>query len=144
MTHEYEGHYSTKHANGATYDPALADALTDSAEDGRVTCAAAFDLAEAFKATPAEVGKTADLLELRIIKCQLGLFGYTPEKRIVKPAENVSADVRERVLEAVVDGRIGCAACWKIADTLGLAKMTVSGACEGLGLKVNDCQLGAF
>ena len=144
MTHEYAGHYSMKHPDGTTYDPDLADAITDIAEDGRVTCVAAFDLAEAFEVAPSEVGKTADLLEYRIIRCQLGLFGYSPEKRIVKAAEQVPDDLRSRVLGAATDGRISCAACWEIAETLGLGKLTVSGACEGLGLKVNACQLGAF
>lgn len=144
MPHEYAGHYSAKHPDGTAYDPALADALRKRAEDDRITCAAAFEVAEAVGATPEEVGKTADLLEYRIIKCQLGLFGYSPEKRIVKPADHVPDDLRERLLEAVADGKISCAAVWDIADELGLARMTVSGACEGLGLKVGPCQIGAF
>jgi len=144
MTHEYAGHYGAKHPAGTTYDPALAAALEERAADGRITCAAAFDVAGSLRVTPLDVGKTADLLELRIIKCRLGLFGYAPEKRIVRPAEHVPDDLRERLLGAVVDGRISCKACWEIAETLGLEKTAVSGACEALGLKVGLCQLGAF
>jgi len=144
MPHEYAGHYSTKHPDGTAYDPALADALRERAEDGRITCVAAFEVADALEAAPADVGKTADLLEYRITKCQLGLFGYSPNKRIVKPAEHVPDDLRERLLASAANGKISCAAVWEIADALSLAKMTVSGACEGLGLKVGPCQIGAF
>lgn len=144
MTHEDAGHYRAKHPDGTLYDPALADALTERAEDDRVTCTAAFDLVETFKVAASEVGKTADLLEFRITECQLGLFGYSPEKRIVKPAEEVSDDLRDHLLGAAADGRITCAVCWNIARTLGLEKMAVSEACEKLGLKVKNCQLGAF
>jgi hypothetical protein len=144
MTHEDAGHYSAKHPAGTLSDPALAAALAERAEDGRITCTAAHDLAETFKVAPSEVGKTADLLEYRIIRCQLGLYGYSPGKRIVKAAEEVSDDLRDRLLGAVTDGRIGCASCWKIAQTLGIEKLAVSAACERLGLKVKRCQLGAF
>ncbi len=144
MTHEAAGHYSAKHPEGTLYDAALAAALADTAEDGRITCTAAHGLAETFKVAPSEIGKTADLLEYRIIKCQLGLYGYSPEKRIVKAAEDVSDDLRDRLLAAATGGRISCASCWKIARTLGVEKMAVSGACEHLGLKVKHCQLGAF
>jgi hypothetical protein len=144
MTHEAAGHYAAKHPDGTLHDPALAAALKERAEDGRITCVAAHDLAEAFKVPSSEVGKTADLLEYRIIQCQMGLYGYSPEKRIVKAAERVSDDLRDRVLGAADDGRISCASCWEIARTLGIERMAVSAACERLGLKVKRCQLGAF
>ncbi len=144
MTHEDEGHYSAKHPHGTPADPALAAALTQTAQDGRVSCTAAHELAAAFKVAPAEVGKTADLLELRIVECQMGLFGYSPEKRIVKPADEVSDELRDSLQRYAANGRISCATCWKIADDLGLEKMTVSSACERLGIKVRHCQLGAF
>jgi len=144
MPHEFAGHYSTKHPKGTTYDPALAAALRDRAEDGCITCSQAHELAEAFAVPPSEVGKTADLLELRITKCQMGLFGYSPEKRLVKPAEHVSQELRARIEAAAKDGRITCSACWAIAKDCGLGKMQISAACERMGLKVKDCQIGAF
>jgi len=144
MTHEDAGHYSAKHPDGALCDPAIATALAAKAEDGRIRCDAAHVIAAAFGAGPSEIGRTADLLEYHIVECQLGLFGYSPEKRIVKPAEEVSDDLRDRLLKTTGDGRISCASCWKIADTLGVEKMTVSSACEALGIKVKHCQLGAF
>ncbi len=90
------------------------------------------------------MGKTADLLEYRIVECQMGLFGYSPEKRIVRAPEHIDQPLREQLERYAADGRINCATCWKIAADLGLEKMAVSSACEGLGIKVKNCQLGAF
>ena len=144
MPHEYAGHYSTKHPQGTPPNQAIAQALGQVAVDSRVTCTAAHAVAKKLGVAPAEVGKTADLLEIRVIECQMGLFGYSPEKRIVKPAESVESPLRERIEAATNDGRITCAACWKIAGDLGLAKMAVASACEAMGLKVKNCQIGAF
>ncbi len=144
MPHEYAGKYSTKHPAGTASNPAIADALKEVAEDGRVTCAAALGLATDFGVTPAEIGRTADLLECRITKCQLGLFGYSPEKRIVKAADHISEELQNQLQHHTADGRITCASCWKIAEMLGIDKMGVSGACERLKIKVKHCQVGAF
>jgi hypothetical protein len=137
-------HYRAKHPQGATPDPALSRALSDIAENGRFTCAAAIRLAGRLGIDPGELGTTADLLELRIIRCQLGLFGYEPEKRIVKPAEEVLVDLRERLGAAIVDGKVSCASLWEIAEELGMEKMDVSGACESLKVRITPCMLGAF
>jgi hypothetical protein len=144
MTREDVGKYRLKHPASTAPDPAIAAALAELGEDGRITCPAAFAVAATQGVTPAAVGKTADLLEYRIVACDLGLFGYWPEKRIVKPVETIAADLACGVAENTVEGCITCAACWELAQTLGLEKMAVSGACEALGLKVVDCQLGAF
>jgi hypothetical protein len=137
-------HYRAKHPQGTICDPDLAPALSEIAEDGRITCAAACRLAETLGVDPAELGKAADLLELRIIRCQLGLFGYEPEKRIVRPAETVSGHLRERLEATIVEGKISCASLWETAESLGLEKLDVSAACEHLKVKVTPCKLGAF
>jgi hypothetical protein len=94
--------------------------------------------------SPAEVGFTTDILEIRIVKCQLGLHGFYPEKRIVKPAENVSQTLEKAIRDSLVDGKLDCAGAWDIAKRLGIARMDVSSACEGLKIKISSCQLGAF
>jgi hypothetical protein len=144
MPHEYAGHYRTKHPQGTPSDPAIAAALEAVASDSRLSCTAAHEVAEKLSVAPAEVGKTADLLELRVVECQMGLFGYAPEKRTVKPAQEIPSELRESIEKATVNGRITCAACWKIARDLSVKKMTVSCACEAMGLKVKNCQIGAF
>lgn len=144
MTRQDAGKYRAKHPSDATPDPAIAAALAETVQDGRLTCAAAFAAAEALGVAPSAVGTTADLLEYRIVACQLGLFGYSPEKRIVTPAEAVSDDLRERLERDTVNGRISCDACWDTARAVGIPKLAVAAACERLGLKVSPCQLGAF
>ena len=93
---------------------------------------------------PADVGVAIDLLELRIGKCQLGLFGYSPQRRAVKPALNVSPELEEALKKRLVDNRVSCLSCWEIAKELSLARMDVSAACESLNIKIASCQLGAF
>ena len=144
MTHEDAGKYRAKHPAGTTHDPTIAAALRAKVEGGRIGCAVAHALAAEFAVTPAEIGKTADLLEYRISRCQMGLFGYSPEKKVVKAAESVSAELAGLLRQTAVDAKIDCASCWKIADDNKLERMSVAAACERLGLKVTHCQLGAF
>lgn len=144
MTHEDAGHYRIKHPAGTTCDPTLADALAQKAPDDRLSCTAAHQVAAAAQVAPAEIGKTADLLELRIVECQMGLFGYSPEKRIVRPAPEIAPGLRAAIDQRTIDGIIGCSSCWQIAAALGITKMAVASACEALGLKIKPCQLGAF
>ncbi len=145
MTHEYEGRYREKHARGSQVDSSLAKRLGEKARDGRLTCSSAFTVAAATGASPGEIGRTADLLELRITKCQLGLFGYGSERRnIVEPAETVSEELEQALREAVVNGRLPCEKAWEIAEQFGLSKMEIASACERLKLRLGLCQLGTF
>lgn len=143
MTREDAGKYKAKHPAAAEADPAIAAALTEQQRAGRITCATAFQVAERLGVAPAVVGKTIDLLNYRILECQLGLFGYSPEKSIVRPLEQVPETLRDRLLGFAGAG-ISCASCWKLADALQTEKMTVAAACDTLGIKIEHCQLGAF
>ena len=102
------------------------------------------EIASELVVKPHDVGKTADLLEMRLSKCQLGLFGYQPVKRIVKSTKQISTDLEHGIQEGLEDGRLPCITAWKIAEELGLRKMEVSSACQSLGIKISSCQLGAF
>jgi len=144
MTRHDAGKYAAKHPPDASLDPVLAEALTRAASNGEVTCAAAFRVVEQIGVSPAAVGQALDLLEYRITKCQLGLFGWGPQKKIVGAAPEVAEDLRLALEGASEEGVISCAACWKIAEKLGLSKLTVAAACDHLRLKVTPCQLGAF
>lgn len=144
MTHEDAGKYSQKHGSDAQIDPAIKAEIVKKARNGELACAAAFQIAEALGIPPADVGKTLDLLEFRINKCQLGLFGYKPEKKAVKPEKQVSRQMEEAVRNALVDGKLACSEAWRIARRLNVPKMSVSSACEALGIKIKHCQLGAF
>jgi hypothetical protein len=144
MTHEFSGHYAAKHPPGTEADGRIADAVRASAKDGKLSCAAAHRIATDLGVHPSEVGKTLDLLEFRIVKCQLGLFGYQPEKKIVAPAETVAPELRDALTAALVDDRLPCKSAWTIADRFGVTRMAVAAACEKMNLRVSPCQLGAF
>jgi putative aminopeptidase FrvX len=80
---------------------------------------------------------------LSLAKCQLGLFGYTPKKKIVK-SQPPTPKLKQLIIAKQKDNRLGCSAAWEIAADLNLSKMAVSGACEALNIRIKPCQLGAF
>jgi hypothetical protein len=144
MTHEDRGHYAGKHPPGRSRDQKIVDALTSAVSDNTIPCAAAFRVAAELNESPGEVGFTIDTLEYTITKCQLGLFGYGPEKKKIKPADSVSSALEDAIKKALINDRLPCASAWGIAERLGLGKLSVSSACETLGFKISPCQLGAF
>lgn len=148
MTHEYAGHYSAKHPAGTTCDPAVAAAVREGAEGGagerRITCAGAHEIAADLGVAPLEVGTAVDLLEYRLLECQLGLFGSSVELKVPESVAELPQDLRDRLAGATSGGRVGCAVCWRIADDLGLERRAAAAACEVIGIKIKPCQLGAF
>jgi hypothetical protein len=127
-----------------TIDPAIKKRLRDAAGDKGLPCAVAMTLAQDLAVTPELIGRYADALNVRLLKCQLGLFGYSPKKKIVSATPPESEDIETAISEAAADNRLSCRAAWDIADRLNLRKMTVSAACEALAVKITACQLGAF
>ena len=119
-------------------------AVIKNAAKGTLACAVAFKIAKELGVSPAEIGKTVDLLDLRLNKCQLGLFGYQPDKKAVKARAPENREMEEALRNALVDGKLACRQVWDVADRFKVPKMAVSGACEYLGIKIKPCQLGAF
>jgi hypothetical protein len=144
MTHKDAGDFSKKHGSGEKPNPAVAKAIQEAAEAGRIACARIFDIASASGVSPAEAGKTVDLLKIKLAKCQLGLFGHSPERSIVKAADKVSPELESAIRGRLVDERLPCAQAWAIAEEMNLGKMDVSCAAEALKIKIKPCQLGAF
>lgn len=136
--------FAGKHPADRKTDPAIAGAVGKRAENGEITCAAAFAVSGELGAPPSEVGFTVDSLDLRITGCQLGLFGYRPRKKIVRPAGSVSGEMEGAIRDAMKENRLPCVSAWKIAETFGVGKMEISSACEALKIKIGACQLGAF
>lgn len=144
MTHEDAGSYAAKHSPDRKPDEALAETIRDACTDNAISCAAAHKIAVEQNVPPSEVGFTIDFLEKRISKCQMGLFGYRPQRRIVKAAEVVSDELEKAIMDALVDDRLSCTRSWEIADRMGISRMDVASACEKLNIKISQCQLGAF
>jgi len=118
--------------------------IAEKTKNNELPCAIAFEVAKVLNIEPAAVGEFADNNKIQLVKCQLGLFGYKPEKKIVKPLENVDSEIESAIKSAIVNDRLPCKSAWEIAAKFEIGKMDVSGACETLGVKVKPCQLGAF
>jgi len=144
MTRIQAGEYKTKHPSDRQPSAAVVQAIKEKIKDNELGCAHAEAIARATSTTLAEVGINLDLLEIRIGKCQLGLFGYKPASKAVAPATNVSPELTAAIRGALSDERLPCAAAWTIAASLGIPRMTVAGACETMKIKIKPCQLGAF
>ena len=125
-------------------DKKIMDKLQKTAKDNELSCAVAFQIAKDIQADPADIGKTADLLNIRLAKCQLGLFGYKPEKKIVKPEPNVDPEIEESLRKELADGKLSCENAWAVASRHNIPKLKVGNICEALGIKIGKCQLGAF
>lgn len=139
-------HDRTEHRPGEAPAPALAEAVKKAAPKGRLSCRAAFELAGSLGVSPSEVGNAADLLQVRLVECQLGLFGHGEEgkgKRI-RPAPSVSGELEQAIRSALRDGRLPCIEAWRIAADWRIEKIEVAEAAEALGVRIRPCQLGAF
>lgn len=144
MTHDDAGHYAAKHTGG-TIDPAIEEAIAKKEKEGSITCAAAHTIARKAACAPIVVGMNIDLLEKRIRRCQLGLFGYgVKKKKAVKPAAMVAAPLKRAIKKTMQDDHLTCLAAWELAKTLGLTKLELASACEAMGVRIKRCQLGAF
>ena len=144
MTHEDAGHYAAKHPADTELNPSIAALIETKAKKGKLSCAAAFSIVTELKVLPRNVGIAIDLMEIRISRCQLGLFGYEDKKPAFAPAETIDDGLKDAIENGLVDGRLPCKTSWEIADACGVPKMHVSAACELLKVKISSCQLGSF
>jgi len=147
MTHEDTGKYALKHPPGIRPNEQIAKAIREKAPGGELACAVAEKIAKDLMVGIPEVGVTADLLEMKIKKCQLGLFGWGKKPdhgKDIRATDSVSVEMKNALEEATQNGVVTCAAAWAIADRLGIQRKAVSAACETLELKIRKCQLGAF
>ena len=144
MTHEDAGNYPGKHDPKEKPDPEITSAIMAHSGARQITCADLHKIATELKANPLDVGKTADLMNIKIIKCQLGLFGHSPESRVVEPAETVSPEMGQSIRDQSGEGHLSCEGAWKIAEQLQTEKMDVCNAAEAMKVKIRFCQLGTF
>ena len=144
MSIEQGNSFARKHKGSIKINPLIKEAVLKRAKEEKLSCAVAFEIAKELGVEAAEVGKTVDLLNFRLMKCQLGLFGYLPEKKIIKPQNTENQDLKDAILNALVDGRLPCKNAWDIAAEFKIGKMTISSIAEAMKIKIKPCQLGAF
>jgi DNA-binding transcriptional regulator YhcF (GntR family) len=144
MSREKGKKFAEKHESNAQINEEIKDQIINRTKNNELPCAVAHKIAAELNVSPAVVGKTADLTEMMLVKCQLGLFGYTPDKKIVKPEAAENPDLTSAIQDALVEGNLSCAKAWEIAQRFQVSKMKVSSVCEQLKIKIKPCQLGAF
>lgn len=126
-------------------DKAIAAKLEAAANaDKHIACLAAHQIAQELNCPPLKVGQTADLIGVRINRCQLGLFGHKDVEAQPFSKDDISQEMRAAVESVVSDGKIACKPCWRLADQFALSRPQMGTLCDELGLKVSPCQLGAF
>ena len=122
MTEKARKPLTSKHGHKSPeqIDPAIRESLGRHAEKGELPCAVAFRLADELQKPPAAIGEAADVLGIRIVKCQLGLFGYLPEKKIVQAAPAVDPGLEDALRRQLENGKLPCATAWSVARRAGL------------------------
>jgi hypothetical protein len=120
--------------------------ILETLRDARLPCAFAFRIAREQGWAPSLIGETADRLDVRISRCQLGLFGYDSfrQKGLVRRLADVPGDVTVSLRAAESDGCVSCVELWRIAEEHGLPRVAMACAAETLELRVSPCQLGCF
>ena len=145
MASLYSGNFSAKHPQGTMVDPSIMDRVAADIVNGCIACKIAHAIAAELNIAPSLVGIAIDLQNVRIKACQLGLFGYGKEKKIVSGQETeVDAELEAAIRNKLDDGRLSCADAWHIAGDIGIARLEIGRACEALKIKINQCQIGAF
>jgi PIN domain nuclease of toxin-antitoxin system len=135
--------FSDKHTTDMSIDPSIQESINTQKKDNTISCAVAFEIAKQLEVSPQQVGTTIDLMNLKLIKCQIGLFGYSTGKKLTPDSEPDSS-LKDTILSAATDSRLPCEKAWEIADKLNIGKMALGNASEGLAIKIKPCQLGAF
>ena len=133
---------------GFTPDEKIVAAINMRLNEGLLSCADAFAIADNLDAPPITVGRTADALNVRLYRCQLGFFGY-PGKQAWKTIDVAKLPVPEG-LEAAVrsatnkQGQLSCFKAWKLATEFKIPRLQVGYVADQLQIKITPCQLGAF
>jgi hypothetical protein len=143
MAHQDKGHYAKKHQR-KKINKEITKLIQEKSDNSNLSCAAAHKLAKELNISPLEIGIQTDLMEFRITHCQLGLFGYQPEKKRIDPSIDIPAELEDRIDSADDNGRIPCETCWQIAEDLKIKKLDLGSSCEKKGVRIKPCQLGAF
>lgn len=144
MSVKKKSQYSEKHRPHLRPDTRIAKEINERCQNQAISCFRAFEIAERLNVKPMEVGRTADLMNIRLVKCQLGLFGYQPENKIVKAEETSNQALQDAVAESSENNRLTCENAWQIAGQLNVSKLKVSNVSQAKGIKIKSCQLGAF
>jgi len=109
-----------------------------------LSCKDAHEISGELSMVPENVGSALDVMDVEIVECQLGLFGYLPEKNILNKNEDVSSELEELIKKNSKNGKMTCRDAWDIASQNEMSRLAFAHKFESMGIKIIDCQLGAF
>ena len=144
MTDQKNNKFAAKHQGKAQLNNIIKNEILKQNKDSKLPCFVAFKIAKELQVSPGDVGKAVDLLNFRLAKCQLGLFGYKSQKKIIKAKEPEDRSLKKAIHDGLVEEKLPCISAWEIASKFNVNKMIVSSACEAMNIKITKCQLGAF
>jgi hypothetical protein len=132
-----------------TLNETLSEAIRSRTHKNKLTCASAFGIAKTRGVELLLVGKTADVLQIELDLCQLGLFGYPGHSKGWQSARVAELAVPAGLEEAIrsardSEGELSCLAAWEAAAKFGIPRMQVGYIADKLGIRIRHCQLGAF
>jgi hypothetical protein len=136
--------YSEKHSSNLRPDPLIEEEMRKRAATQRIPCAAAFEISRDLGKTTMAVGQTADLLNIAVVECQLGLFGYQPKKKIIKAEDTSNQELKEAIIGSAENNRLSCKKAWQIAAQFNINTLAVGNISQANGIQIKTCQLGAF
>lgn len=139
-----KGNYKGKHPSETVPDPVIVDAVRKKLVNDSVTCTDAEEISLTLSKSMLDVGTVVDILEAPIIKCQLGLFGYYPQQKIVSPAQTIDPKIEAAIRNKCINGLLPCYDAWEIAKAFAQPRIHIASVCEARGIKIGPCQLGAF
>lgn len=144
MAHTDKGNYAAKHQATKNLNTAVVQAVKTASKNGKISCVQAHTIARDCSVSPKEAGRAIDVCEVQITHCQLGIFKHSPEKPAPPPDLEPTPELEQALTAGLVNGRLPCEAAWLVAGRFGLTKHQLGAACDRLGIKINDCQLGTF
>jgi len=144
MAHEDKGKYFKKHPEGTSVSEPLRQEILKQAKDNNFSCKAAEKISQSLRFSLGEIGVAIDMLNINIVQCQLGLFGFDGKVKKVPAADTVLSELEDAIRKALVNDRLPCILAWAIAEQFQIKRLDVSAACEKLKIKIKPCQLGAF
>ena len=144
MSTEKGKSFSEKHSPKLRPDPMIEEEMRRRAANQEIPCTAAFEISRDLGMTTMAVGQTADLMNIAVVKCQLGLFGYQPEKKIIKAEDTSNRALKDAIMGSAENSRLSCKKAWQIAGQFKISKLVVGNVSQANGIKIKSCQLGAF
>jgi len=145
MTHEDAGHFAKKRHGVDELNQIIAEKIRETiSDDTIISCAEAHGIANGLKVSPAEVGATIDLLEIKIKECQLGLFGHEKGKDIPSLPETINPEIESAIESSLVNGRHACSTAWGISKRFKLPRPAITAVYQSMKIKIFSCQFGAF